>query len=222
MRNDTTTRAALPLALTLALAACGGADGGGETGDAAETATAGGAAAEPSEGADEGAATDETREGTAGPVLPDDGDWIAVENALAMIGDPNLNVYVDGPRPTELDHYETHDVGSVPYQARLLVVNEGTAPAEIEQAHVAFSLWREDGEHLPCTRRIGDEDTAAPPVVDPGEAHELRTMAICAFPEPGEYEVRAYVRFGAEELGTDEVDLERYFAGRYEVRVTGG
>jgi hypothetical protein len=37
--------------------------------------------------------------------------------------------------------------------------------------------------------------------------------------EPGTYEIRAFVNFEATDIDEDDLDLDRHFAGRYEIDV---
>lgn len=126
------------------------------------------------------------------------------------LDDPNLTVRVEGPSPAG-----DPTVGAVPFQTRVLITNTGTEAAEIEQAHVAFDVWKEDGTRHACTRQ-GSPGEA--PRIDPGEAHELLATAVCDLPTEGEYEIRTYVSFDAE--SDDEgLMIERYYAGRHELTV---
>lgn len=125
---------------------------------------------------------------------------------IAYGAHPSLSVYVEGPKP--IGGQSGIDATAGAYQTEITIVNEGEAPAEVEQARVWFEVWHGE-QRLPCAQERFFE---APPTLEPGESHTFQVRAGCPLPEPGEYEVRAYLAFGAEGEG---IDLERYFAGRY-------
>lgn len=126
---------------------------------------------------------------------------------------PELTVRVDGPGPVPLDETVTSPTGR--FATRLLVQNGGDEAAVVDQAHVSFEVWGEDGSRNACTRI---PEPGATPLLEPGEAHVLRAETVCSFPSPGEYEVRTYVSFDAEALDGSH-DIERYYAGRREIAV---
>ncbi len=134
-------------------------------------------------------------------------DWVP---HLPALDNPSLTVRVEGPAAIA-----EVDAGAAPFETRVLVTNTGDEAAEVETARVRFDVWAADGDRDPCALQ-GDPGPA--PLLEPGEAHELRVIAVCPFPEPGDYEVRTYVSFAAEAVDTS-LEIERYYAGRAEVAV---
>lgn len=132
---------------------------------------------------------------------------------VPSLDDPELSVRVDGPDPVPVTEPVIAPDGR--FETRVLVTNQGDEPAEVERAHVAFDVWSEDGQRTPCTR---PEQPGPPPLLEPGEAHELQARAVCTFPGPGDYEVRTYVTFDAEALD-GSLEVERYYAGRTRLAV---
>lgn len=135
-------------------------------------------------------------------------------------GKPIVTVRVEGPMAVDPQMQGQHRVGATRYEAVVRMHNEGDRPAELSLAHVDFEAWSEDGQRIACVS-VGESTLDNPPLLQPNEMHSLRSAAVCHFPEPGEYEVRAYVSFGAEAPEAD-LELARYYAGRTPVRVVGG
>lgn len=134
-----------------------------------------------------------------------------VQNLTDLLGQPELTVYAVGPEAMEPAPIEAGT--AVPFEAELRIINEGEGSAEIEQAQMRFEVWSEEGSNrIPCTSA---DDSTPPSVIDEG-ATIINAVARCTFPSPGEYEVRLYAAFAADELVGD-FDIERYYAGRTEV-----
>ena len=187
------TRTLITIASALALAACGGSAERTEgTAPRGSEATAGAARTAPS---------------------PE-------RAASAVEGKPIVTVRVEGPRAVEDRAEGEVRVGATRYEAIVRMQNEGDRPAALELAHVDFEAWSADGQRIACVP-IAEQTLGAPPLLQPGEHHSLRALAVCHFPEPGEYEVRSYVSFAAEQPRSDW-ELARYYAGATPVRVTGG
>lgn len=179
-----------------------------------------------------GSADEPSREATAAPAAAgseevagprddegaDGDDYRLLDDILALFGNPNLTVYADGPRPVELEDYGEVEAGAHGFRAAIRVVNEGSTPAEIATAHIAFEVWGDGERRLACSPPLGEESLAQPPVLEPNEAHELAAVAACPFPGPGDYEVRSYVSFEAIEPRGD-FEIERHYAGTYELTV---
>ncbi|MGE0786128.1 MAG: hypothetical protein AB7S26_10595 [Sandaracinaceae bacterium] len=176
----------LLLFLALALCACGG----GQTAPAAEPR----------------ATNTETAEDPPNPMPVAEpiagADWTP---HLPELDNPSLTVRVDGPAPVE--------EGGRAFETRVTVTNDGDEAAVVEQASVVFDVWAADGERTACARQ-GEPGPA--PELGPGERHELRVVALCAFPDPGEYTVRTYVSFEAE-AEDGSIAVERYYAGGRDV-----
>lgn len=182
------------IALSAALAACGGSPG-----EAGTTSTTGAAATGPATQAT-GSQQDPKQTSDRGTEEP------TITAPEPYGADPRLSVYVEGPTPIAGQSGIDGSTGA--YRTLVTVNNVGEETAELEQARVWFEVWRGD-QRLPCAQeRFFDP----PPPLEPGESHTLQVTAGCPLPGEGEYEVRAYLAFGAE--GGD-VELERYFAGRY-------
>jgi len=132
-----------------------------------------------------------------------------------LLGRPNIDVYVTGPEKVGDAALTAETAGT--FETTVRVVNTGEGPLDVERVHVRFEIWDEDGGRAPCT----DVDDTRPPglVMDDG-SHLHRALARCEFAAAGEYEVRTYVSFEAEELAGD-FDVERHYAGRTEVTVGG-
>lgn len=99
-----------------------------------------------------------------------------------------LSVYVRGPSPSP-------EVvpGARSYEAEIVVINTGDQPAEMEGARARFEAWRGD-RRIEC----GATDLEGPTALGPGQAHVYRASAGCDLAPDAEYEVRAYLDFGAD------------------------
>ncbi len=128
--------------------------------------------------------------------------------------EPSLNVYVQGPDPAPGERYQA----TVPteYRAEIVVTNTGDAPVELSFSMIEFQLVK-DGEHVTCGEESQQDAAPGPAALEPGEAHTYEAGFHCAIAEPGTYELRAYMNFGAE-IAPGE-DRERYYVGSQEIVV---
>ena len=122
-----------------------------------------------------------------------------------------LSVYTDGPRPLEVDRS-----AAMPFEAAILMVNEGDGAADLRVAHVELEVWS-GGERTACSPPVGGETLRVPPRLEARAAHELRVVSVCPVPLDGEYRVHAYLSFEAsgEDPSGGELALARYSAGVY-------
>jgi hypothetical protein len=127
---------------------------------------------------------------------------------------PALNVYVQGPDPAPSERYQA----SVPteYRAEIVVTNTGDAPVELAFCMIDFQLVK-DGEHITCGDESQTDAAPGPAALQPGEAHVYEAGFHCTIADPGTYELRAYMNFGAEIAPGD--DRERYYVGSREIVV---
>lgn len=106
---------------------------------------------------------------------------------------PVLSVYVGGPAATT---EAPRSVGPVAYATDVVVINTGGQPADVSEASVEYEAWR-DEERVPCaTTERGLR--GGPETLQPSQAFTYRSEATCELDEPGVYELRAYVSFGAQ------------------------
>jgi len=126
---------------------------------------------------------------------------------------PNLVMQVQGPDPSPGEFLETDAPDD--YQASIVVRNTGTAPAIVEYAGIFFEVDRE-GEFIRCDPPSEQRFVTGPRALEPGQAHTYIAQVHCPFPGPGNYQIRAFVSFGAE---VGPYDLERHYAGTYAVTV---
>jgi hypothetical protein len=141
----------------------------------------------------------------------------ALTDGVVYKANPDLTMYVSGPWPVDGKAGDDEPFGR--YQAGLTVVNTGAEPAEVDTANMWFTALR-NGEDAYCGPPISRrEPSDAPRVIEPGEAQRWTTTVRCNMDEPGTYEIRAFVNFEATDIDEDDLDLDRHFAGRYEIDV---
>jgi len=126
---------------------------------------------------------------------------------------PVLNMYVQGPDPDPGELLEHESPES--YHAEILVTNTGNAPVNVEYAVLFFEVYRDD-EAIECEGGGSSIVLEGPEELRPGRAHSYEARMECPFPGPGEYEVRAYMSFGADVV---DYDVERHYVGSYRIRV---
>jgi hypothetical protein len=115
---------------------------------------------------------------------------------------PNLSMYVQGPTPVS----DAQGGGSREYATEIVVVNTGDAPADVSEARAYIDAWRGD-------RRVwcgGPANLEGPEQLAPGDAHTYRFSASCDLGR-GEYDVGAWVSFGADAPG---LHRERHYVTR--------
>ncbi len=127
---------------------------------------------------------------------------------------PSLNVFVQGPDPAPSERYRAR----VPdeYRAEIVVTNTGDAPVELSFCMIDFQLVKDD-HHVTCGDESQTDAAPGPAALQPGEAHVYEAGFHCTIGEPGTYELRAYMNFGAE-IAPGE-DRERYYVGSREIVV---
>ncbi|HJL17297.1 MAG TPA: hypothetical protein RMH99_16640 [Sandaracinaceae bacterium LLY-WYZ-13_1] len=182
----------LPLLLALVLGACAGSEEADAETSASRTQTT-------------GAEVEETpAEDAPAADVPEGGRTYAAN--------PLLNVYVQGPDPAPGEALE----GEAPdeYRASIVVTNTGDAPVGVEYAHIHFELWHRD-EMVACQPDDRSVLLEGPAQLGPGEAHTYQATLECDLPGAGEFEVRAYMSFGAE---APTFERERHYVGAYRVR----
>jgi len=140
------------------------------------------------------------------PVAETGADWVP---RAPRLDNPSLTVRVDGPTPVE------EPSQSMAVETRVTITNEGDEAAEVDTAYVAMDAWAADGARTPCAQQ---GDPGEPPLLEPGEAHQLRVVALCSLGAPGTYELRTYVAFTADAID-GSLEVERYYAGRHEIQV---
>jgi hypothetical protein len=134
------------------------------------------------------------------------------ERRQPVQAEPTLSVYVEGPSPISPES----DADGMPdsYRASLVVTNTGDAPAEVGAARIEFQLFR-GGQRVACPKGGRSRVVQGPRQLAPGAAHVYEATMHCALSEPGDYEVRAYMRFEARG-GARE--LQRQYVGTYPLR----
>ncbi|NIR31725.1 MAG: hypothetical protein GWN84_20910, partial [Gammaproteobacteria bacterium] len=102
--------------------------------------------------------------------------------------DPRLTVYVDGPDPAD----PTTEPSMVnAYRMEVVLTNTGDEGVGLENTKIWFDVWDDEGR-VECP--AADKQLVETPAeLSPGDAFTIEADAICALPEPGEYEVRAYL-----------------------------
>lgn len=148
------------------------------------------------------------------PAAPTEQAASGTPTPTTYLANPVLNVYVEGPDP---DAQEL--AAGVPrdFHARVVVSNTGNAPVAIRMAHIWFELARQSGEVVSCAHPPSPTPIEGPDNLDPGRAHTYEASFHCDAPARGEYDVRAYIMFGA---ALDESQTrERYYAGSYPLHV---
>lgn len=127
---------------------------------------------------------------------------------------PSLNVFVQGPDPAPSERYRA--TVATEYRAEIVVTNTGDGPAELSFCMIDFQLVK-DGEPVSCGDESQTDAAPGPSALEAGEAHIYEAGFHCTIEEPGEYELRAYMNFGAE-IAPGE-DRERYYVGSREIVV---
>ncbi len=153
-------------------------------------------------------------EPTAGAETPEAPAAEAAPEGTPYVPRPVLNVYVQGPDPAPGERYRA----TVPddFRAEIVVTNTGDAPVEMTFNMIDFRLIR-DGEEVSCGDEAQTDAAPGPTSLEAGEAHIYEASFHCTIAEPGRYEVRAYMNFGAE-IAPGE-DRERYYVGSREIVV---
>ncbi|RLB50102.1 MAG: hypothetical protein DRJ42_19590 [Deltaproteobacteria bacterium] len=153
-------------------------------------------------------------EPTAGAEGPSEAAAEAAPEGTPYTPRPALNVYVQGPDPAPGERYRA----TVPddFRAEIVVTNTGDAPVEMTFNMIDFRLIR-DGEEVSCGDESQTDAAPGPTSLEAGEAHIYEASFHCTIAEPGRYEVRAYMNFGAE-IAPGE-DRERYYVGSREIVV---
>jgi hypothetical protein len=127
---------------------------------------------------------------------------------------PELNVYVQGPDPAPSERYQASV--ATEYRAEIVVTNTGDAPVELSFCMIDFQLVKDD-QHITCGDESQTDAAPGPAALQAGEAHVYEAGFHCTIDEPGTYELRAYMNFGAE-IAPGE-DRERYYVGSREIVV---
>jgi hypothetical protein len=81
---------------------------------------------------------------------------------------------------------------------------------------IAFQLVK-DGSHVACDDESTTDAAPGPRMLGPGEVHTYEAGFHCVIAEPGRYELRAYMNFGAE-IAEGEA-RERFYAGSRDIVV---